>query len=98
MKRTVLTTLLMLNVVLAAALVWKHIPEHIAEAQIRRPGEYIIIPADVQGGSGGVLFIVDTTTGEMSAVALNEGAKKLEAMPRMNLTEMLNNAAGGKKN
>ena len=95
MKRTVLTTLLVINAVLATTLVMKFMPANVAEAQIRRPGEYIVIPAEVQGGNAGVVFIVDTTTGEMSAIALDEGAKKLAAMPRMNLTEMLNNAAGG---
>jgi hypothetical protein len=97
MKKTVILGLLIVNGVLATFLAMKFLPDKQAVAQVRRPGDYIIIPAEVQGGNSGVVFIVDTTNGEMSAIALDENAanKKLAAMPRMNLTDLLNNAAAG---
>ena len=94
MKSKLVWGLVVLNVALLAAFLGRVWPENVAHAQqqLRRPGEYVLIPAEVQGGQGGVVFIVDTSSGELSAIALDEGSKKLVAMPRLNIGEIF--AAG----
>ncbi|HEX8341589.1 MAG TPA: hypothetical protein VF624_11825 [Tepidisphaeraceae bacterium] len=89
MKSKLVLGLVILNLVLLTAFLGRVWPGNIAQAQqARRPGEYLMIPAEVQGGQAGVVFIIDTNSGELSAIALDEGTKKLVAMPRINLGDM----------
>ena len=90
MKSTFLWALIVLNAVLLCALVAPHVRSNSAMAaqNARRPGEYIMIPGEVTGGSAGVVYMLDTTNGELSAYTLQQGNDRLVSMPKINLTEI----------
>jgi len=103
MKSTFLWALIVLNAVLLCALVAPHVRSNSAMAaqNARRPGEYIMIPGEVTGGSAGVVYMLDTTNGELSAYTLQQGNDRLVSMPKINLTEIFARgakAAGGGNN
>lgn len=94
MKSTVIWSLVLLNAVLVGSLVGRWV-EPRANAQARRPAEYLAIPAEVQGGLAGLVYVVDTSNGEMTAIAYDENKKRLDAMPRMNLQAIFTGAGRG---
>ena len=93
-KSTLVWALVALNVLLSAALVGRWIKPSTAMAQARaaRPGDYIIVPAQVVGGNGAVVYIVDTTRGQLSAMGLEND--RLASMAPIDLGRVL--APGGR--
>lgn len=82
--------LVLLNVALLASLCFNNIFTSKADAQFAaRPSEYLMITGEVNGGTSGVLFCVDTRNHLLTA--LNFDGKKLEAMPPIDLDRMLKN-------
>ncbi|HEY0008448.1 MAG TPA: hypothetical protein VGB55_06975 [Tepidisphaeraceae bacterium] len=94
MKSFMLWSLVVLNVALGATLAGRHMRPNAAEAQNRRAGEYLTIPVDYQGARAGVVVVLDSTTGELSALITDEGQKKMSALPPMNMIEMFDKSAG----
>jgi hypothetical protein len=91
MKSTMLWALIALNVLLAFSLVNRFLPENAAIAQAaRRPGEYAMIPGEVTGGSAGVVYILDTTNGFLTAATYDQatGGGKLVSQSQLNVTEI----------
>jgi len=90
MRSTILWALVVLNAVLLCALVAPHVRSNAAVAaqNARRPGEYIMIPGEVSGGNAGVVYILDTTNGELSAMTLQQGTERMVSMPKINLTDI----------
>ena len=101
MKSTVLWALAALNVLLAAIVVGRLLPEQQAHAQAGgRPSDYIMVPATVTGITTGVVFIVDTSKGELSGMTYNDVNDRLEPMPKIDLAQVFKagqgvGAAGG---
>jgi hypothetical protein len=93
MKNTVLWGLAVLNTLLLCSFVARITPANSAHAQAARPGEYIVIPGEVTGGSAGVVYILDTTNQQLSAVAYDENAKKMVSMPRIDLSVVFRTGA-----
>lgn len=85
MKTILLWTLVVANVLLAAAFIGRHTADNSAIAQSRRPGDFLMIPGDVTGGSSSVVYIVDTVNGELSAIVYDDARKEIGTMPKINL-------------
>ena len=93
MKSTVIWSLVLLNAVLLGSLVSRWI-EPTAQAQARRPGDYLVIPGEVIGAQAGLLYIIDSTTRDLTAVAYDENKKRLVAMPRISLENTFRTTGG----
>ena len=92
MKSAVLWSLLALNVALAVAVVNKYVTP--AYAQVGRPSDYLMVPAQVNGISTGVVFIVDTSKGELSGMTYNDQQNTLEPMPKIDLARVFKEGQG----
>jgi len=86
MKKRILWALAAVNLLLAMALVWKVGGENQAVAQARRPGDYLMVPGEVTGGTTAVVYVIDTTNGLLSAIAYDDAQSRLETMPPLDLT------------
>lgn len=82
------------NVLLAAILSINLFRESQAVAQVARPSEYLMIPAEVAGGRTGVVYIVDTTNGFLGAMAYDDANQALGAMPPLDLNRIFAAGAG----
>ena len=94
-KRTMLWMLAALNAVLATALVFKLGGEPTAQAQARARGDYVMVPGLVNGVSNGVVYVVDTRNGLLSAFTFDHNTKEMQAMPPIDLNRVL--GAGGRR-
>lgn len=82
MKSTLLWSLAGLNLLLAAVLVGKVMPDNQAHAQLRRgAGDYLLVPGAATGLNYSVVYVVDQTTAQLSAMAWNDNAKRMETLP-----------------
>jgi hypothetical protein len=94
MKSRIVWALVALNVLLAAVLVTRWMKPQTAMAQAAgRPGDYIMVPAEVVGGSSTLIFVVDTTNNQLSGLAFEQD--KLQALPPIDLTRVFNERAAG---
>ena len=88
MKSAVLWTLAVLNVLLVVLVVNRFLPEQRAHAQVGRPSDYIMIPGELNGVATGVIFIVDTSKGELSALSFDEAQNTISPMPKIDLNQV----------
>ena len=95
LRSTLVWALVALNVLLAAALVgrWMKPSTAMAQAANNRPGDYIIVPAEVVGGNGAIVYIIDTTRGQLSAMAMDQN--HLTAMAPVDLNRVYEARAAG---
>ena len=108
MKSTILWALVVLNAVLLLGFISRLTPSNTAIAQPggaapRRPGDYIMIPGEVTGGSAGVVYVVDTTNGLLSAMTYDQSSNPpgIAMMQKIDLTQIFAkgvDAAQGAKN
>jgi len=98
MKSTLIWALAALNVLLLVMFVGRTTGET-AYAQARRPGDYIMIPGEVTGGSNSVVYIVDQSSHELSAMSYDDAMRRLDVMPTVNLDRIFASVApaNGKK-
>lgn len=97
MKSTLIWALAAFNVLLLAALAARLGGPNAAHAQVARPGEYIMLPATVVGGAGGVIYVIDTSNDQLSVMALD--GKKLVSGNPIDLNRVFNvggDNAGGR--
>jgi hypothetical protein len=81
MKSTVVWALSALNVLLLVLLVARSTGENAAMAQAGgRPGDYLMIPGTVIGGSNGVVYVLDQSAHQLSAMSYDDSMKKMEWM------------------
>ena len=97
MKNTVLYALAILNTLLLCSFVARIVPDNTANAQVRRPGEYLLIPGEVTGGSVGLVYVLDQSNQSLGAVAYDENAKAMNAMPEIDLNRVFNTTGGGRR-
>jgi hypothetical protein len=100
MKSAVLWALGALNVILAAILINKYLPEQAAHAQAGRPSDYIMVPGQLNGIPNGVVFMIDTSQGYLSAMSYDDTQNQLSPMPKIDLNQVFRagggvNAGGG---
>ena len=94
MKSTVLWALAALNALLLATFLMQVTKPSTAMAQNARPGDYIMLPGEVIGGNGSVIYVIDSSSQQLSVLALTQNGK-LEAMAPMNLSRVFNAGGGG---
>ena len=95
MKSKLVWALVALNVVLVAALVTRWMKPHnaMAQAAAARPGDYIMVPAEVVGGSSTLIYVVDTSNNQLSGIAFDQN--NLVALPPIDLTRVFDARAVG---
>ena len=93
MKSAALWGLGALNVLLAIVLINKFVPENRAYAQAR-PSDYMMVPGSLQGVATGVVFMIDTSKGELSAMSYDDTNNTLNPMPKVNLAQVFEAGRG----
>lgn len=88
MKTTLLYALATLNALLLCTFVARLLPDNAANAQVRRPGDYLLIPGEVSGASAGLVYVLDQTNQSLGAFAFDENARAMTAMPPIDLTRV----------
>ena len=51
----------------------------------RRPGEYILIPGEITGGSGAVVYMLDINNRQLGAMSYDDTQRNLNVMPPIEL-------------
>jgi hypothetical protein len=95
MKRKILWSLAALNALLLVGLFASRMRDNAAVAQIQRPIDFIMVPGEITGGATGVVYIIDTTTGQLGAFAYEESNNQLNIMPPVNLARALESPRAG---
>lgn len=85
MKSTVLWGLVGLNAVLLFMFAGQFNHLNSAQAQLRRPPDYLLIPGQVNGGSTSLVYIIDSTSGKLGAMAYDDSSHTLQTMPPIDL-------------
>ena len=92
MQSKVIVALVVLNLLLLVGVMtrWN---QNEAHAQVaRRPADYIMLPGEVTGGNSAVIYFIDTSNGQLSAITYDTTAKRLQSMPPIDLNKIF---AGG---
>lgn len=58
-----------------------------------RPGEYIMIPGEVTGGSSSVVYLIDANNRQLAAMAYDDTQKILQTMAPIDLDRVFEAAA-----
>ena len=90
MKSKVLWALVALNVLLLAALFVPQATPTAPAAGPARPGEYIMLPGQVTGGSSEVIYILDETNRMLTARVYDQNAKGFSDMTPIELDRVFN--------
>ena len=103
MKSTILWTLVLLNAVLVGTFIFRLFPDNAAHAQAnnRRPGDYILIPGQLAGGSAAIVYVLDVSTGSLSAMSFDEPKNDIRMMAPLELARVFEAGAtigGGDRN
>jgi hypothetical protein len=101
MKSTALWALIILNAVLLISFVSRLTPGNTALAQrapagapgVARPGDYIMIPANVTGANAGIIVVVDQTAGQLSAFSFDDANRTLSMMQKIDLRRVFQGGA-----
>ena len=95
MKSKLVWALVALNVTLAASLAvrWMKPQTAMAAQAAARPGDYIMVPAEVVGGSSTLIYVVDTSNNQLSGIAFDQN--QLVALPPLDLNRVFQAAAAG---
>ena len=88
MKTRLIWCLIGVNIALAVTLLPSLLREKTAVAKIPRPSDYLMIPGQITGADRGVVYIIDTTQGMMSAVAFEDSSGRIEVMPPTDLVRV----------
>lgn len=93
MKSSAIWVLVVINVLLLAAFVGRVATPNTAFGQARpapqRPGDFLMIPGEVTGGSTAVVYILDTTNSMLGALAYDDSQRQLQTMPnRIDLSQV----------
>ena len=93
MKSKLVWALVALNVVLVATLAvrWMKPQTAMAAQAAARPGDYIMVPAEVVGGSSTLIFVIDTSNNQLSGIAYDQN--NLVALAPLDLTRVFDPAA-----
>lgn len=87
-KTTLLWALVLLNTLLLLSFLDRVTRDNAAIAQpaARRPGDYLMISGEVTGaGAGALVYIVDTTNSQLSAITYDDANNTLQNMQRIDL-------------
>jgi hypothetical protein len=93
MKSRIVWALVALNLLLVATLVTRWMKPSNVMAQAARPGDYIMVPAEVVGGSSTLIYVVDTSNNQLSGIAYDQN--QLVALAPIDLTRVFDQRAVG---
>jgi len=98
MKSRILWSLVGLNVFLLVVFLARFTGSNTAMAQAARPSDYLMIPGEITGGSGAVVYVVDMTNGVLGGLAWDESRRELSLMAPLDLSRFLQtgNRGGGR--
>jgi hypothetical protein len=88
MKSTIVWGLILLNAALLISLASRLMQSSAAIAQqapARRPGDYLMIPANVSGASTGIIVVVDQANSQLSAVSYDDSNRNFSTMSKIDL-------------
>lgn len=88
MKSTLLWALVVLNAALLCTFIGHMTRENTANAQVapaRRMGDYLTVSGEVEGGVGGLVFVVDTSNELLGAMAYDDSRNQIDVMPSIDL-------------
>ena len=95
-KSKIIWGLLLANVALGFSLVLPYVRQQSAMAQrIERPADYLLIPGNISGADRGVVYILDTSNGLMSAVAYDDSTGRIEVMQPVDLIRVFEEGVAG---
>jgi hypothetical protein len=67
----------------------------IAQPQpLRRAGDIMLVTGEVSGGNTGLVYMLDTTNGLLSAMSFDENRRSLQSMSAIDLNRIFEQAAG----
>jgi hypothetical protein len=89
MKSTAVWALSALNILLLVLLVARTTGENAAIAQVGRPGDYLMIPGTVIGGNNAVVYVLDQTSHELTAMSYDDSMKRMDTMTPINVDRAL---------
>lgn len=92
-QRSLLWALLVLNVLLAAALLARYGKQSTAVAQVGRPSDYLMVPGSVVGSTDSVIYILDLTNGLLGAMSFNSTQGSFDVLQPIELGRLLDAAA-----
>ena len=97
LRSTLVWALVALNALLMAVLVgrWMKPSTAMAAQAAARPGDYIIVPAEVIGGNGAIVYVIDTTRGQLSAMGLENN--RLASRAPIDLNRVFDARGGGRR-
>ncbi len=88
MRSKTILALFLLNVALLASLFFhSFLPQAHAVPAGAKASDYLMASGEVQGGTGGVVFIVDTRNDMLTVFTFN--GQKIDAMPPIDLARVL---------
>ena len=91
MKSAALVALIALNALLAAVLVNRHTPENRAVAAGPvHAADILAVPGNLPGFSNGVVFLIDPSSGLLTAISYDAPTQKLSSMTPIDLAKQLN--------
>jgi hypothetical protein len=93
MKSTILWTLVVLNALLTGVFVFRLFPDNAAHAQAaaannRRPGDYVLVPGELSNGSNAIIYVLDSTNGQLSALAYDDPRNEIASMSSIDLARV----------
>jgi len=97
-KSMLLWALAALNIALLVMFVFHAALGQPAMAQqqmVPRPGDYLMCPGEVVGGSDAVVYVVSQSSRQLSAMVYDGSAHQLRAMPPINLDRIMNTPPEG---
>jgi hypothetical protein len=98
MKSTAVWALGALNILLLVLLVARTTGENAAFAQVGRPGDYLMIPGTVIGGNNAVVYVLDQTSHQLTAMSYDDSMKRMDTMPPINVDRALGGTAPRRPN
>ena len=96
MQSKLLWALALLNVLLAALFISQLAHENTALAQFRRPPDVVAIPGQAQEERSGIVYLLDTTNGQLGGMVYDTTRKTLVTMPPVDLVRLFEAAEGTK--
>jgi hypothetical protein len=94
MKSTAVWALSALNILLLVLLIARTTGEGVALGQVGRAGDYLMIPGQVIGGNNAVVYVLDQTSHQLTAMSFDDSMKKLDTMAPINIDRAM---GGGRR-
>lgn len=86
-KTKILWALAWINILLLVVLLVR-VGDSRAYAQVRRPSDYLMLPATLQGNANGVVYVIDTSTGALSGLMYDDARRVMVPMPPIDLNRV----------